>query len=120
MLLPRTDHQKNKMMDDYIRYRLLKILQEQPHLTQRELAKTMGVSLGKANFCLRSLIEAGAVKVKNFRGSMHKSGYLYLLTPRGVEEKARVTHSFLACKLAEYEVIQREIEELRLEVQKIC
>lgn len=103
-------------MDDAIRYRLLKLLHEQPHLTQRELAKTMGVSLGKANFCLRALIEVGAVKANNFKNSSDKSGYLYLLTPRGLEEKAKVTRRFLERKLAEYETIQREIDELRGEV----
>jgi len=104
------------MMDDAIRYRLLKLLYEQPHLTQRELAKTMGVSLGKANFCLRALIEVGAVKVNNFRDSNNKSGYLYLLTPSGIEEKAKVTRRFLDRKLAEYEAIRREIVELRAEM----
>jgi EPS-associated MarR family transcriptional regulator len=105
-------------MDDAIRYRLLKLLHEQPQLTQREMAKAMGVSLGKANFCLRALIEVGAVKVNNFRSSNNKSGYLYLLTPRGLEEKAKVTRRFLDRKLADYETIQREIEELWGEMQQ--
>lgn len=104
-------------MDDAIRYRLLKLLHEQPHLTQRELAKAMGISLGKANFCLRALIEVGAVKANNFAKSMNKSGYLYLLTPRGLEEKARVTRRFLEYKLAEYEELRQEIEELRAEAE---
>ena len=106
-------------MDDAIRYRLLKLLHEQPHFTQRELAKAMGVSLGRVNFCLRALIEVGAVKVNNFTNSSNKSGYLYLLTPRGLEEKAKVTRRFLDRKLAEYEAIQRDIEELRDEVENI-
>lgn len=104
-------------MDDAIRYRLLKLLHEQPHLTQRELAAAMGVSLGKANFCLRALIEVGAVKVNNFRTSTNKSGYLYLLTTRGLEEKVRVSRRFLKCKLAEYDAIQREITELKNDVE---
>lgn len=105
-------------MDDAIRYRLLKLLDEQPHLTQRELAKAMGISLGKANFCLRALIDVGAVKANNFRSSANKSAYLYTLTPRGIEEKARVTRRFLLHKMAEYEAIRKEIEELRAESQK--
>ena len=105
-------------MDDAIRYRLLKLLHEQPHLTQRELAKAMGISLGKANFCLRALIDVGAIKANNFRNSAKKSGYLYLLTPCGLEEKARVTRRFLKRKLAEYEAIQREIEELQAEARQ--
>ncbi len=108
-----------KQMDDAIRYRLLKLLHEQPHLTQRELAKAMGISLGKANFCLRALIGVGAIKVNNFKNSANKSGYLYLLTPRGLEEKARVTRQFLERKLVEYETIQRELEELRGETRQI-
>lgn len=109
---------KTRRMDDAIRYRLLKLLHERPHLTQRELAKAMGISLGKANFCLRALIAIGAVKANNFKKSANKSGYLYLLTPRGLEEKARVTRRFLERKRAEYEAIQREIEELRAEHDK--
>lgn len=105
-------------MDDAIRYRLLKLLDEQPHLTQRELAKAMGISLGKANYCLRALIKVGAVKANNFKNSADKSGYLYLLTPRGFEEKAKVTRRFLDRKLAEYETIQREIEELQAEARQ--
>lgn len=106
-------------MDDAIRYRLLKLLDEQPHWTQRELAKAMGLSLGKVNFCLRALVEVGAVKATNFKNSSSKSGYLYLLTPRGVEEKVKVTKRFLASKLVEYETVRREIEELRAETRKV-
>lgn len=106
-------------MDDAIRYRLLKLLDEQPQLTQRELAKAMGISLGKANFCLRALIDVGAVKANNFRNSANKSAYLYTLTPRGIEEKARVTHRFLLNKMTEYETIRKEIEELQLDVKKL-
>ncbi len=106
-------------MDDAIRYRLLKLLHEQPHLTQRELAKTMGISLGKINFCLRALIDVGAVKANNFRNSANKIGYLYLLTPSGLEEKTRVTRRFLERKLVEYDAIRREIKELRAETGQL-
>lgn len=100
-------------MDDSIRYRLLKLLHEQPNLTQRELAKAMGISLGKANYCLRALIKVGAIKANNFKNSAKKSGYLYILTPRGFEEKTKVARRFLEYKLAEYEAIRLEIEELQ-------
>ena len=104
-------------MDDAIRYRLLKLLDEQPHWTQRELAKVMGLSLGKMNFCLRALVDVGVVKVNNFKKSSRKAGYLYLLTPQGVEEKALVTKRFLARKMLEYELLTKEIEELRAETE---
>ncbi|MBU2572391.1 MAG: MarR family EPS-associated transcriptional regulator [Gammaproteobacteria bacterium] len=105
-------------MDDAIRYRLLKLLDEQSHLTQRELAMAMGVSLGKINYCLRALIDVGVVKANNFRNSSNKSACLYALTPHGIEEKARVTHRFLLSKLAEYEAIRKEIEELQNEMKE--
>jgi EPS-associated MarR family transcriptional regulator len=105
-------------MDDSIRYRLLKLLGDQPHLTQRELAKAMGVSLGKANYCLRALIEVGMVKAFNFKNAVNKVAYFYTLTPQGIEEKTKVTHRFLKRKMAEYESILLEIEELRADVQK--
>lgn len=82
-------------------------------LTQRELAKAMEISLGKANCCLRNLIDVGVVRANNARNSTNKSACLYTLTPRGIEEKAIVTHRFLLHKQAEYEAIRREIEDLR-------
>ena len=105
-------------MDDSIRYRLLKLIHEQPSLTQRELARIMGISLGKTNYCLQSLVKVGLVKVKNFRNSKNKLGYFYMLTPRGLEEKARVTRRFLKRKLIEYETLQKEIEELQSDCAK--
>ena len=105
-------------MDDTIRYRLFKLLQEQPGLTQRELAKEMGISLGKTNYCLQALIRVGMVKAKNFKNSKNKSGYLYLLTPEGIDEKAHVTRRFLKQKRAEFEEVQREISELHKEIKK--
>jgi len=103
-------------MDLSTRYQLLKLLNEQPHLSQRELAGIMGVSLGKTNFCLQALIRVGMIKAKNFRNSKNKAAYLYQLTPSGLEEKARVTRAFLVRKQAEYESIQREIVELRKDI----
>lgn len=101
-----------------VRYRLLEALQNNPDLTQRELASLLGVSLGKMNYCLQALIEKGWVKARNFRNADHKFRYIYLLTPSGVEEKARVTVRFLKQRLAEVKKLQREVAQLRREVRK--
>ena len=102
-------------MDDSTNYHLLKTLESNPELTQRELAREMGISLGKANYCLRALTDKGLVKARNFRNSRNRSAYAYFLTPKGMEEKARVTCRFLKRKLREYEELKQEIEELRRE-----
>ncbi len=102
-------------LDDETRYRLLKLLESRPELSQRELADEMGVSLGKVNYCLRAVMERGWVKVKNFARHPKKRAYAYYVTPKGAEEKAKVTARFLNCKLAEYEDIKREIERLQQE-----
>ena len=102
-------------MDESTNYHLLKILESNPELTQRELAREMGISLGKANYCLRALTDKGLVKARNFRNSRNRSAYAYFLTPKGMEEKARVTYRFLKRKLREYEELKQEIEELRRE-----
>lgn len=104
------------MLSDEIRYQLLKQLEENPALTQREMASAIGVSLGKLNYCLKALIEKGWVKAGNFRRSKDKLGYAYLLTPKGVDEKTRVTLAFLARKQREYEQLVSELESLRREV----
>lgn len=98
----------------------LKVLREieaNPAITQRELARQLGVSLGKINYCLKALIDRGWVKVNNFRSSDRKSAYAYLLTPSGIEEKARITVRFLRHRMKEYERIKREIAELEAEVR---
>lgn len=99
-------------------YKLLKVLQENPDLSQRELAREVGLSLGKTNYCMRALIEKGFVKASNFRNSQNKVAYAYLLTPRGIEEKIQATAYFLRRKVAEYEALEMEIEQLRDEVKK--
>jgi MarR family transcriptional regulator, temperature-dependent positive regulator of motility len=103
---------------DEIRYRLLKYLEEHPAATQREVAGALGVSVGKANYCLRALIGKGWVKARNFRNSNHKSAYLYVLTPRGIEEKVNVTVAFLRRKRDEYDLLAQEIESLMDEVSR--
>jgi EPS-associated MarR family transcriptional regulator len=105
------------MLDDGTRYRLLKLLQTNPELSQRQLAHELGVSLGKVNFCLRALLDKGLVKVRNFRDSHNKLAYAYYLTPKGAEEKVRATTQFLKRKMKEYEEIEREIEQLKREVR---
>jgi EPS-associated MarR family transcriptional regulator len=107
------------MLNDEMRYRLMRLVNEQPAMSQRELARELGISLGKLNFCLRALVEKGLVKAINFKSNKNKAGYLYLLTPRGAEEKARITIRFLRRKLAEYESIRAEIEEIRRDADQI-
>ena len=102
------------------RYRLLKYLSEHPDATQRELARDLGVSVGKVNYCLRAMVEKGLLKVRNFRNARHKAAYAYLLTPHGVEEKVNMTFAFLKRKLAEYETLSLEIETLSAEVREIA
>jgi len=97
------------------RYHILKLLEEYPETSQRQLADTMGISLGKANYCLKALIDKGWVKVGNFARNDNKRSYAYLLTSKGIQEKARVTKRFLLRKLQEHEALEREIEELRKE-----
>lgn len=103
-------------LSDELRYTLLKELEMNPNLTQRELAKTVGISLGKANYCLKALVGAGWVKAGNFAKSDNKAGYAYFLTPKGFSEKAEVTLRFLANKQLQYEALEREITELKKEV----
>ena len=91
---------------------LLRLLKDQPQMSQRELAQAMGVSLGKANYCLNALMEKGFVKFGNFRKSSDKRKYAYLLTSIGLKEKTRITMKFLKRKVAEYEALKKEIEQL--------
>jgi len=100
------------MLDDSqlaLHYRVMKLIEENPEISQRELARELGLSLGKVNYCLKAFIAKGFVKVDNFRRSDNKRAYAYLLTPRGIEEKARVTMQFFRRIEAEYEMLKREI-----------
>lgn len=105
------------MLDETTHYSLLKTLEENPGLSQRDLAKKLGVSLGKINYCLNALVEKGNLKINNFRNSENKLAYAYLLTPRGVEQKARMTVQFLKRKVQEYERLRAEIAELQREAE---
>jgi EPS-associated MarR family transcriptional regulator len=103
-------------MTEDTHYQVLKILEQNPQISQRELAGEMGVSLGKVNYCLRALMDKGLVKAKNFKNSANKRAYFYVLTPRGIETKAKISVRFLQRKLEEYEALRAEIEELQAEV----
>ena len=102
-----------------IRLDLLRKLESSPESTQRELSLEMGVSLGKVNYCMQKLIEKGLIKITNFKKNPRKMGYAYLLTPRGIEEKSRLTFSFLKRKLIEYEILKKEINALKLESEEM-
>ena len=109
--------QANLQEDTY--FRVMRILQENPDLTQRELAKQLGVSVSGLNYCLKALTEKGLVKMKNFANSKNKFGYVYVLTPSGVAEKAAITGRFLRRKMEEYEALRVEIEAVRLEIESV-
>lgn len=103
-------------MNEEIAYKLFKLVEANPELSQRELAKKLGISLGKTNYCLKGLIEKGWLKARNFKNSKNKIAYSYVLTPTGLSEKAKITASYLRGKVLEYEVLKHEIEKLRHEV----
>jgi EPS-associated MarR family transcriptional regulator len=106
------------MLTDEVRYKLLKLLEPNPALSQREVARELGISLGKVNYCLKALVAKGWIKAANFKNSRNKRAYMYLLTPRGIEEKARVTSEFLRCKLQEHKALTAEIHQIRDEVER--
>lgn len=108
-----TSRQANLQEDRY--FRMMRILQENPDVTQRELAGMLGMSVGGLNYCLKALTEKGLVKMQNFANSKNKFGYVYVLTPSGISEKAAITHRFLRRKMEEYEALKAEIEMLKSE-----
>ena len=108
------------MNNQDIRLDLLRKLESNPQFTQRELAREMGVSLGKVNYCMKKLTERGFVKLTNFSQSSNKLGYMYLLTPKGVDQKARLTASFLKTKIDEFEMLREQIIKLKLDAEKIA
>lgn len=101
------------MLSDEYRYKILRLLQADPKMSQRDLARALGISLGKVNYCLQALIDRGLLKANNFKNSRNKQAYMYLLTRKGFTERARATARFLEHKIAEYESLQREIELLK-------
>ena len=109
-----TSRQSKLQEDTY--FRVMGILQENPNLTQRELADKLGLSLGGLNYCLRALIDKGFVKMQNFNKAENKLKFVYLLTPRGIKEKSALTYRFLERKMQEYETLKAEIETLKGQV----
>jgi EPS-associated MarR family transcriptional regulator len=105
------------MQEDEIRYRVLRLLQEKPEMSQRDVARRLGVSLGKANYCVKALVRRGWIKVANFKNSENKVAYMYLLTPRGIEQKGKLTLRFLQQKVREYELLRGEIQRLQAEAE---
>jgi len=98
---------------------LLRKLEANPQYTQRELSQEMGVSLGKINYCMKKLIEKGWIKLSNFRRNPNKVGYTYILTPKGIEEKTKLTFLFLKIKMEEYELLKKEISKLKEDAEKM-
>jgi EPS-associated MarR family transcriptional regulator len=101
---------------------ILKVLREitqTPEMTQRELSSRLGISLGKVNFLVNALIQRGLIKAHNFKNSNNKKAYLYYLTPRGFEEKAKITYRFLKRKMKQYEQLEEQIRLLKAEVSEL-
>jgi EPS-associated MarR family transcriptional regulator len=105
-------------LQEEMRFKVLHALQQQPDMNQRQLADMLGVSLGKANYLLRALVEKGLLKARNFRNSQNKLAYAYLLTPSGIAQKAELTRGYLERKTAEFEALKGEIERLKAEVEQ--
>jgi EPS-associated MarR family transcriptional regulator len=106
-----------RMMEE-AHFKLLRLIESSPNLTQRQVARELGMSLGKVNYCLNALIEKGWIKARNFRNNKNKLSYAYLLTPRGIEQKAVITLHFLRRKVDEYENLKKEIRDLRREIDQ--
>jgi EPS-associated MarR family transcriptional regulator len=100
-------------------FRVMRIIETNPTYSQRDIARSLGISLGAVNYCLNALIKVGSVKVRNFRNSDNKMRYAYILTPRGAAEKAALTGAFLQRMIREYEALKAEIEALRLEASVV-
>ncbi len=107
---------RRETIKDDTHFWVLKLMQDNPGMTQRALAKELGMSLGGANYCLQALVEKGWLKMQNFSKSHNKLGYAYLLTPVGIAEKTALTGRFLKRKMQEYENLKAEIEALQKDV----
>jgi EPS-associated MarR family transcriptional regulator len=102
-----------KTIDLDIHFRILHILEDNPDISQRDIAQKLGISLGGVNYCLKALINIGHIKIDNFNKNPKKIGYIYLLTPKGISEKVRLTSGFLKRKMDEYHSLKKEIESLQ-------
>lgn len=103
------------MSADEVHYKLLRLIETNPQLSQREVSRELGISLGKVNYCLQALMKKGWIKVTDFTNSQNKAAYMYLLTPRGIEQKAQLTVRFLKVKMLEFEALRLEIRQMRRE-----
>ena len=108
------------MLDDGLQYQLLNLLSSSPKISQRAMAASLGLSLGKINYALKALIEKGLVKAEEFCNSKNKRAYSYILTPKGMEEKANITLRYFRRKMKEYEELQKELAELEKEVNRLA
>lgn len=100
---------------DDVRFQIMRLLESNPHYTQRDISKHLGISLGRANYCMKALVGKGLMKISNFRTAENKMRYAYVLTPQGISERAALTARFLKRKMREYEALKAEIEALRCE-----
>lgn len=103
-----------------VHYKLMRLLETNPEMSQREAARELGISLGKVNYCLKALIKKGWIKATHFTNSQNKAAYVYLLTPRGIERKASLTLSFLQAKVKEYEALRAEIRQMQKEARLVA
>ncbi len=108
----------NNALTSELQFRVMRLLEANPQMNQRELSKSLGVSLGGVNYCLNALAAKGLIKIQNFRNNKNKWVYAYLLTPQGLAEKTALTGSFLKRKMQEYQVLKEEIEALSKEVNR--
>jgi len=108
------------MLTDEMRYKLMRLLEANPRLSQRDAARELGISLGKLNYSVRALVRAGLIKATRFKNSRNKAAYMYLLTPRGIETKAGLTLRFLQLRMREYEQLRAEIEQIRREAEGLA
>jgi len=106
------------MLSDEVRYNLLQLLEENPAMSQRDVARHLGMSLGRVNFCLQALVQKGLLEATNFKNNRRKLAYSYFLTPRGIQEKARVTARFLKKKIQEYAELRAYIARIRDDVNR--
>ena len=100
-----------------LKLRVMRVIEENPQASQREIASKLGVSLGGVNYCVKALVDTGLVKLNNFSKSNKKMGYIYMLTPDGISEKAKITSQFLKLKMQEYEQLKKEINQLKAELE---
>ncbi len=106
------------MLSQEMCYKLMRLLEANPQLSQRDAARELGISLGRVNYCLQAFVQKGWIKAKRFKNSRNKAAYMYLLTPKGIDEKVSLTVEFLHYKVREYETLRREIEQIRREVRR--